>query len=113
MGARTAIVVGAGPAGLVAATHLRRAGAAVTVLEAKGHPGGRAASDHRDGFTLNQGPHALYLGGAARRELAALGIRPAGRIPTGALAPVAVDADGGVHRRGLLRPLTALGARLA
>src|SRR3954447_11158118 len=76
---RTAIVVGAGPAGLTAANLLRDAGVAVTVLEAKGRPGGRAASDVVDGFILNQGPHALYAG-ASRRVLRGLGIDPPGAL---------------------------------
>jgi phytoene dehydrogenase-like protein len=96
MGHHTAIVAGGGPAGLVAAIHLARGGADTVVLEAKGRPGGRAASDLADGFTLNQGPHALYLGGPARRHLRALGIDPPGRIP-----PVrsAVVVDSGRVRR--------------
>ena len=109
MGPRTAIVIGAGPAGLVAATHLRRAGVGVTVLEARARPGGRAASDVVDGFVLNQGPHALYLGGPARRALKALGIDPAGRLPV-APAPAGMLADGTAI--SLLRPGLGL-ARLA
>ncbi|MGZ3429227.1 MAG: FAD-dependent oxidoreductase, partial [Polyangia bacterium] len=35
----------------------------------------------RDGFHLNLGAHALYLGGAAARELAALGLPLAGGTP--------------------------------
>ena len=77
----SALVVGGGPAGLAAANHLLDAGFAVTLLEARAGLGGRAASDVVDGFTLNQGPHAFYLGGAARTELAALGIDPPGRVP--------------------------------
>jgi phytoene dehydrogenase-like protein len=89
----SALVVGGGPAGLATANHLLDAGLAVALLEARGALGGRAASDVVDGFTLNQGPHALYLGGSGRRELAALGIDPAGRIPT-PLDPRLVRADG-------------------
>ena len=66
---RTAIVVGGGPAGLVAAGRLAESGVATTLLEASAKLGGRAASEHRDGFDLNQGPHALYVGGPAMREL--------------------------------------------
>jgi phytoene dehydrogenase-like protein len=100
MGPRTAIIIGAGPAGLVAAIHLRRAGVDVTVLEAKSRPGGRAASDVQDGFTLNQGPHALYLGGAARRELKALGLVPKGHLPL-AFGAAGYDAQG--KRHGLVQ----------
>lgn len=44
------------------------------LLEAGPHLGGRAASETRGGFILNQGPHALYIGGPAGRELKASGI---------------------------------------
>jgi len=72
---RTAIVIGGGPAGLLAAAHLAGAGVESTLLEARGGLGGRAASQREGGFDLNQGPHALYAGGPAMRELRALGIR--------------------------------------
>lgn len=71
---KTAVVVGGGPAGLVAAGRLARGGASTTLLEAGGGLGGRAASERRGGFDLNQGPHALYVGGPAMRELRAMGI---------------------------------------
>lgn len=71
---RRAIVIGGGPAGLVAAIRLAEGGAATTLLEAASHFGGRAASEQREGFFLNQGPHALYAGGPAMRELRALGV---------------------------------------
>jgi len=74
MSPRTAIVVGGGPAGLVAAARLAEGGLATTLLEAASGLGGRAASERRGGFDLNQGPHALYAGGPAMRELRALGI---------------------------------------
>jgi phytoene dehydrogenase-like protein len=72
----TAIVIGGGPAGLIAASHLADAGVSTTLLEAKARFGGRAASDRQEGFVLNQGPHALYMGGPAERELTALGVDP-------------------------------------
>jgi phytoene dehydrogenase-like protein len=71
---RKAIVIGGGPAGLVAAIRLAEGGVATTLLEAGGDLGGRAASERRGGFVLNQGPHALYVGGPAMRELRSLGI---------------------------------------
>ncbi len=72
----TAIVMGAGPAGLAAANHLADAGAAVTVLEGHARPGGRASSEPLGPVQVNRGPHAFYVGGAAQRELEALGIAP-------------------------------------
>ncbi len=79
---RTAIVVGGGPAGLLAAARLARGGAATTLLEASSRLGGRAASERRGGFDLNQGPHALYVGGPGIRELRALGVDPPRWNPT-------------------------------
>jgi len=71
---RKAVVVGGGPAGLVAAGRLAAGGIETVLLEASSGFGGRAASEWRGGFFLNQGPHALYVGGPARRELDAMGI---------------------------------------
>ncbi|MGA8745944.1 MAG: FAD-dependent oxidoreductase [Solirubrobacterales bacterium] len=71
---KSAIVIGGGPAGLVAAGRLAEGGLSTTLLEASARLGGRAATEHREGFDLNQGPHALYVGGAAMRELRAMGI---------------------------------------
>jgi len=59
---------------LVAAIRLAEGGMQTTVLEGASHLGGRAASEQRDGFFLNQGPHALYVGGPAMRELKAMGV---------------------------------------
>jgi phytoene dehydrogenase-like protein len=73
---RTAIVVGGGPAGLIAAAKLADGGISTTLLEASSGLGGRAATEHRDGFFLNQGPHALFEGGPGLRELLAIGIDP-------------------------------------
>jgi len=71
---KKAIVVGGGPAGLAAACRLAEGGVATTLLEAATGLGGRAASERREGFDLNQGPHALYVGGPAMRELRAMNI---------------------------------------
>lgn len=74
-------VIGAGLAGLTAAAFVARAGVPVVVHETRNRIGGRATTDERDGFRFDQGPHALYRGGAAERVLAELGVRPTGRAP--------------------------------
>ncbi len=74
------IVVGAGLAGLTAATTARRAGSRVIVLEAH-TPGGRARTLVREGFTFNLGAHALTRRGAGMAVLAELGVVPTGSPP--------------------------------
>lgn len=72
------IVIGAGISGLIAAHDLAAAGKSVTVLEAAARPGGRAQTRRENGYALNQGPHALYLGGAFRKALDRIGVAHAG-----------------------------------
>lgn len=74
-------IVGGGIAGLVAAIELARAGARVTLFEQAAELGGRARTRKVDGFSLNQGPHALYIKGAFHRELKRLGIPFSGQKP--------------------------------
>jgi phytoene dehydrogenase-like protein len=108
---RKAIVIGGGPAGLVAAIRLADGGVETTLLEAGPNLGGRAASERRGGFDLNQGPHALYAGGPAMRELRALGIEPAWWNP---VSPNSVFVRDGKPKRlpGGLAGLTPLLVRL-
>lgn len=74
------IVVGAGLAGLMAATTAASHGARTLVLD--GHSaGGRARSSVHGGALFNQGPHALYRNGAGEAALAAVDIVPAGGAP--------------------------------
>jgi len=68
------VVVGGGLAGLCAALRTAQAGCTVTLLERAERLGGRAASDDAKGWVLNQGPHALYLGGHAERVLRQVGV---------------------------------------
>jgi phytoene dehydrogenase-like protein len=86
-------VVGAGLAGLTAAVTAAGAGAHVTVVEARGHEGGRARTSTVDGFLLNQGAHALYRNGPAWCVLRELGIEPRGHSPAQSGA-CGVRADG-------------------
>jgi phytoene dehydrogenase-like protein len=108
---QNAIVIGGGPAGLVAAARLAEGGVETKLLEAGSHLGGRAASERRAGFDLNQGPHALYVGGPAMRELRALGIELARWNPASVNS---VFLRGGKAKRslggspGLARGLVAL-----
>jgi len=77
------IVVGGGLAGLAAAALLGRAGRAVVLYEKASGLGGRASTQRRDGgFLLNQGPHALFRGGAGMRVLRGLGVEPRGKTPS-------------------------------
>jgi len=74
-------VIGGGLGGLAAAALIARAGRTVTVHEARGRLGGRGTTDRKDGFRLNQGPHALFRAGEADRVLRSLGIAPSGQAP--------------------------------
>jgi monoamine oxidase len=68
---RTAVVVGAGLAGLVAADELQRAGAEVVVLEARDRVGGRVWSQRLDnGAVVEMGAEFILPGNTAIRELA-------------------------------------------
>ncbi|MHB8289998.1 MAG: FAD-dependent oxidoreductase [Acidimicrobiales bacterium] len=67
------VVVGAGLAGLAAAAVAARSGASVVCCDVRA-AGGRARSDEREGFVLNQGPHALYRSGAGVDVLGRLGV---------------------------------------
>lgn len=55
MSRSSAVVVGAGLAGLAAAFRLTQAGWSVTVLEAADYPGGRAASVEKQGYLIDTG----------------------------------------------------------
>ena len=89
------IVVGGGLAGLTAATYLARGGRSVTVLEEASNLGGRARTQTREGYHLNMGPHALYLGGQAKAVLQELEVTYSGGKP--ALVGAGVR-DGRIYR---------------
>jgi phytoene dehydrogenase-like protein len=115
------IVIGGGLAGLAAAATAARQGAKVVLLEARSELGGRAATDERDGFLLNLGPHALYLGGAGREVLAGFGIDPPGGFPEAeawasdgdVVGPLPADARSLVRTPLLGWPAKVAWARLA
>lgn len=74
-------VIGGGMAGLSAALNLSMKGISVTLFEKSAHSGGRAQTTVKDGYHINFGPHALYLGGAGLPFLKELGLSPAGNPP--------------------------------
>ncbi|MBV8968377.1 MAG: FAD-dependent oxidoreductase, partial [Verrucomicrobia bacterium] len=78
-----AAVVGGGIAGLTAAALLARGGKSVVLYERSSHLGGKAASVVSNGFVFNQGPHALYRGGAGIEVLRELGVGFKGQVPKG------------------------------
>jgi phytoene dehydrogenase-like protein len=75
------IVVGGGIAGLTASVALAQKGCNVTVYEQSRHFGGRAATQHQDGFSLNLGPHALYRNGLFYKTLREWQIPFSGKPP--------------------------------
>lgn len=106
------VVIGAGLAGLAAAAYVAAAGHPVTVHERRGRIGGRATTDERKGFRFNQGPHALYGGGAAESVLRELGVRvPGGKPSTRFRIWFDGRHDEGPAGAGTLLRTGALGAR--
>lgn len=73
-------VIGAGLAGLTAAATAAQAGVTVAVVDGRS-VGGRARSIERDGFTLNEGAHALYRHAGGWAVIESLGFRPHGVAP--------------------------------
>ena len=68
------IVIGAGIAGLTAATHLAKQGLHVSVLEKNSHTGGRCDRISRDGHHFDTGPTLLVMPHLYESEFAALGV---------------------------------------
>ncbi len=92
-------IVGAGLAGLIAANQAADAGLSVRLIERRTNPGGRADSADHHGYTLNVGPHALYLQGAFRQVLDQFDLVPAGT------APEVVGGTGSIGDRVGLLPI--------
>ena len=101
----TYTVVGGGLAGLAAAVELARAGKRVRLIEQHRHLGGRADTTQKDGFSLNLGPHAVYLGGPLCRTLTEWGLMPSGGRPI--LADGAAMVIGG-KKHAFVRDLPSL-----
>ncbi|MDP6956055.1 MAG: protoporphyrinogen oxidase, partial [Planctomycetota bacterium] len=81
-----AIVVGGGPAGLVCAWRLKRAGHKVLLLEAAEQPGGNVRTITDAGFTFECGPHSFMGSASGLLQLVdELGLTPA-LLPTRAAA---------------------------
>ncbi|MCA0143677.1 NAD(P)/FAD-dependent oxidoreductase [Blastococcus sp. LR1] len=87
------VVIGAGLAGLSAATRLTDAGLDVHVFEAAGHVGGRVTSEDLDGFVVDRGFQVFNTGypRAADLDLPALEL---GFFERGAI----IRVDGRAHR---------------
>lgn len=98
-------VIGGGLAGLTAAVRLAKQGAQVQLVELHQDLGGRASTTHKDGFALNYGPHAVYLGGALYRTLTDWGIVPSGKQPLQADGAYLVEAG---RKHGFVRDLASL-----
>ncbi|MCL4685248.1 protoporphyrinogen oxidase [Myxococcota bacterium] len=67
-------IIGAGAAGLAAATVLRAAGREVVVLEAEARAGGSACTERRDGYLIERGANTFRLGPGALAFLRGAGL---------------------------------------
>ena len=70
---RHVVVVGAGPGGLAAAILLAKSGVRVTVVERRGHVGGRTSTLEQDGFKFDVGPTFFLYPRVLREIFAAAG----------------------------------------
>ena len=70
---KSAIIIGAGMGGIVAATHLAQHGLKVTVIEKNSRPGGRCDRISREGHHFDTGPTLLIMPLLYEAEFAALG----------------------------------------
>lgn len=76
MAEKNVIVIGAGFAGLAAATALANRGYRVTVLEKNGTPGGRARVFREGGFTFDMGPSWYWMPDVFETYFARFGKKP-------------------------------------
>jgi phytoene desaturase len=77
MNKQKVIVIGAGFAGLAAATVLAKEGYAVTILEKNDQPGGRARIWEQDGFTFDMGPSWYWMPDVFENYFSLFGKQPA------------------------------------
>ncbi len=70
---KSAIIIGAGMGGIVAATHLAQHGLKVTVIEKNSRPGGRCDRISHEGHHFDTGPTLLIMPLLYEAEFAALG----------------------------------------
>lgn len=73
---RSTVVIGAGFAGLTAASHLARAGRRVVLLEQCAEVGGRARRLVADGFTFDRGPSWYWMPDVFEQHFAHFGRKP-------------------------------------
>jgi phytoene desaturase len=94
---RSVLVIGAGVAGIAAATHLARAGMHVTVLEKDLGPGGRCGRFVHDGHRFDTGPTLFVMPLLYEAEFAALGSSVADQLELRPVDPTyrLVFDDGG------------------
>jgi phytoene desaturase len=70
---RHIVVIGAGPGGLASALLLAGSGVRVTVVESRGHVGGRTSALEADGFRFDRGPTFFLYPRVLREIFAAVG----------------------------------------
>jgi len=112
MSGRSVLIIGAGVAGIAAATHLARAGMHVTVLEKDLAPGGRCGRLVRDGHRFDTGPTLFVMPRLYEAEFAALGTSVAERLELRPVDPTyrLVFDDG--SELSLTSDMTAMRAQL-
>lgn len=69
-----AVVIGAGIAGLAAATTLQAAGCEVVVVDPSDRPGGVMRTDHVNGYVVERGPNTSLIKGPMQAFLASRGL---------------------------------------
>lgn len=95
---RTAVVIGAGFGGLAVAIRLQAAGYAVTLLEKRDKPGGRAYVYEENGYTFDGGPTVITDPACLDEVFAAAGVKMSDRVTLLPVAPFyRLAFDDGTH----------------